>query len=189
MSPYLNFGMVSPFRIATDGAASPKFINEMQIWREISYTWVFHHPETYASVSGLPGWAQRALASHLPSKQRRSLEQLASCASGHPLWDAMQRSLVRAGELHNNARMTWGKAIVEWSADGDDALAKLVFLNDHYALDGQAPPSYGGLMWCLGLFTGGPSIQTRPLSTQVARLDANKLDERTAELARFRSIP
>jgi len=84
--------------------------------------------------------------------------------------------------------MTWGKAVLDWSASGEDALAKLVYLNDHFALDGQAPPSYGGLMWCLGLFTGGPDISSRPLWTQANRIDAAKLEQRTATLARFRAV-
>lgn len=190
MSAYLNFGMVSPFKIAAAAVpVSDKYIDEMQKWRELAYAWVFHHPQTYKKVAGLPAWAQRALASRPPSRlPTLSLEQLSACASGNALWDAMQRSLVRAGELHNNARMTWGKALLGWSSDGDEALSKLVFLNDHYALDGQAPPSYGGLMWCLGLFSGGPDIEPRPLGAQAARLDAAKLDARTAELASFRAI-
>jgi hypothetical protein len=100
----------------------------------------------------------------------------------------MQRSLVKAGELHNNARMTWGKAIVNWSDSGDDALTKLLYLNDHYALDGQSPPSYGGLMWCLGLFTGGPDIDSRPLSSQEWRIDVAKMEARTTEQARIRAV-
>ena len=28
----------------------------------------------------------------------------------------------------------------------------MIYLNDHYALDGGAPPSYCGIGWCLGLF-------------------------------------
>ena len=86
----------------------------------------------------------------------------------------MQYSLVRNGELHNNLRMGWGKALLEWSESPQEALERLVYLNDKYALDGQAPPSYGGLMWCLGLFDspkGGDrpitgSLRTRPLSSQ-----------------------
>ena len=187
MSPYLNFGMVSPFRLALEGAKSPKFINEMQIWRELSYAWVFHHPDTYSSISGLPAWAQKYLATRPPPRQLLSLQQLATCTSGNALWDAMQRSLVLAGELHNNARMTWGKALLDWSLNGGDALVKLIYLNDHYALDGLAPPSYGGLMWCLGLFSGGPKVGSRPLGIQAARLDAAKLEQRTADLARFKS--
>lgn len=191
ISAYLNFGMVSPFRIAQEAlGVSPKYIDEMQKWRELSYCYVFHHPASYKTLDGLPAWALRALSSRPPPPQSAvlSLEQLRSCASGHALWDAMQRSLVRAGELHNNARMTWGKAVLGWSVDADSALSKLVFLNDHYALDGQAPPSYGGLMWCLGLFTGGPDIEPRPLAGQVSRIDAARLDARTAELASFRAV-
>ena len=184
LSSYLNLGIVSPFRVARDGLASDKFSYEVGVWRELAYAFVFHNPTTYASVDGLPAWARRALASRLPPAQHIPYDQLAACGSGNALWDAMQRSLVDAGELHNNARMTWGKAVLQWSTTGEDALAKLVALNDHFALDGQAPPSYGGLLWCLGLFSGGPSIAERPLRVQAARLDAARLEERTKVLAR-----
>jgi deoxyribodipyrimidine photolyase len=187
MSAYLNLGMVSPFRLARDAVSvSPKYINEMQVWRELSYTFCFHHPDSHASLAGLPAWAQRALRERPqpPPAACVSLQALSACASGAPLWDALQRSLRDAGELHNNARMTWAKQLLGWSASGEEALAKLVYLNDHFALDGQAPPSYGGLMWALGLFSGGPNISTRPLSGQAGRLDVVKLDTRTAALAR-----
>jgi hypothetical protein len=188
MSAYLNLGMVSPWRLARDAAAdkSPKFLNEQQIWRELSYAFCFHHPETHATIAGLPAWAQRALRERPapPAASCVPLEALAACRSGAPLWDALQRSLCAAGELHNNARMTWAKQLLGWSASGAEALEKLVYLNDHFALDGQAPPSYGGLLWALGLFSGGPSIGTRPLAGQAKRLDAAKMDARTAALVR-----
>jgi hypothetical protein len=75
---------------------------------------------------------------------------------------------MRTGELHNNARMTWGKTVVEWlssSVAGDDSscisaaqliLRTLCYLNDRYALDGLSPPSYAGLLWCMG-WTDKPS--------------------------------
>ena len=166
MSAYLNMGMVSPFRLARDAVAAKadKFINEMQVWRELAYAYCYHHPDSHASLTGLPAWAQRALRERPqpPPAACISLPALAACTSGEPLWDALQRSLRDAGELHNNARMTWAKQLLGWSASGEEALAKLVHLNDHFALDGQAPPSYGGLMWALGLFSGGPSIGTPP---------------------------
>jgi hypothetical protein len=188
MSAYLNLGMVSPWRLARDAIAdkSPKFLNEQQVWRELSYAFCFHHPDTHASLAGLPAWAQRALRERPPPPASAfvSLDALSACRSGAPLWDALQRQLCAAGELHNNARMTWAKQLLGWSASGGEALEKLLFLNDHYALDGQAPPSYGGLLWALGLFTGGPSIATRPLAGQAKRLDAAKVDARTAALVR-----
>lgn len=50
--------------------------------------------------------------------------------------------------------MGWGCAIPKWTASPEDALRVLVDLNNTFALDGHAPPSYGGLLGCLGLFTG-----------------------------------
>ncbi len=39
-----------------------------------------------------------------------------SCSVPAPqVWDALQASLRHTGELHNNARMGWGKAVVGWS--------------------------------------------------------------------------
>ena len=55
--------------------------------------------------------------------------------------DAAQRSLLLHGELHNNVRMTWGKAFLNWTADADTAWEKMVDLNHRYALDGRDPAS------------------------------------------------
>ncbi len=59
---------------------------------------------------------------------------------------------MKHGELHNSVRMTWGKAIVEWSKDRHEALRFLIDLNHRYALDGRDPASLGGILWCLGQF-------------------------------------
>jgi hypothetical protein len=42
--------------------------------------------------------------------------------------------------------------LLGWSASPEQACERLLWLNDHFALDGQSPPSVGGLMGCLGLF-------------------------------------
>ena len=146
MSPYLNLGMVSPFRVARQAlGVSPKFVNEMQTWRELAYAYCFHQPNHLALSRALPAWAWRTLSQHASDRRPRqlSLQQLASAASGDDYWDAAQRSLIVNGELHNNIRMTWGKAVLQWTRSPEDAYAALVYLNDHFALDGQAPPSYG----------------------------------------------
>ena len=53
----------------------------------------------------------------------------------------------RAGELHNNSRMTWGKAFIGWASPAE-ALAALIRCNHRFALDGCGPCSYGGILWC-----------------------------------------
>ena len=82
--------------------------------------------------------------------------------TGDALWDAAQRSLLMHGELHNNVRMTWGKAILNWTPDAETALATMIDLNHRYALDGRDPASYGGILWCLGQFDR-PFTPPRPI--------------------------
>lgn len=90
------------------------------------------------------------------------LDCLENSNSGDEIWDAMQDYLVQTGELHNNVRMTWGKMLVHWDHSSNSStcienenpvsnlLHVLCYLNDRYALDGLSPPSYAGLLWCIG---------------------------------------
>jgi len=158
LSPYLHYGMVSPLRIAREAADRPskgseKFLDELLVWRELSHVWCFYRRE-HQGLGALPGWARRSLEDHAadPRPGVLSWETLARARSVDRLWDAAQRSLLIHGELHNNVRMTWGKAIPFWTADPARALEILIDLNHRYALDGRDPNSYAGLLWCLGLF-------------------------------------
>ena len=185
LSPYLHHGQVSPFRIAREAArqssaGADKFLDELLIWRELAHNFCFHH-EQPEKLEALPGWARRTLDEHRndPRPNIYSWETLARAQTGDPLWDAAQRSLLIHGELHNNVRMTWGKAILHWTRDPAQALRRMIDLNHRYALDGSDPNSYGGLLWCLGLFDRPfkppkPIIGTlRPRST---RSHAGRLD-------------
>ncbi|MEL6429050.1 MAG: deoxyribodipyrimidine photo-lyase, partial [Planctomycetota bacterium] len=158
MSAYLHFGMVSALRIAAEaerfgGAGAEKYLDELLVWREVA--WHFcHHRRDIDTVASLPEWAQETLAEHADDERPRLLswDALAHAASGDALWDAAQTSLLRQGELHNNLRMTWGKALLEWTRGPEECLARLLDLNHRYALDGRDPSSYGGILWCLGQF-------------------------------------
>jgi len=158
LSPYLHYGMVSPLRIAREaqargGDGASKFLDELLVWREMAHVWCFHTAEI-ETLDALPDWACATLDSHRddPRASVYDRETLARGKTGDRLWDAAQTSLLVHGELHNNLRMTWGKALVPWAATPETALAHLVDLNHRYALDGRDPNSYGGLLWCLGLF-------------------------------------
>lgn len=113
-------------------------------------------------MRALPRWARDTLAAHAvdPRPTEHSLAALAASETCDPMWNAMQTALRTTGELHNNLRMTWGKAVLQWAESPEQAIARLVHLNDHYALDGLSPPSYGGILWCFGLFDG-PKVRTR----------------------------
>jgi len=167
MSCYLNLGTVSILQMVHDLWQDPrdtsKFQDEIIQWREIGYAHTFASPR-YFQVEAVPAWAREYLNRQLP-KQPNGREQpqqppvswddLAAGNTRDATWNAMQRYLVETGELHNNARMTWGKTVVEWQTVGGgtalpELLVQLATLNDRFALDGLSPPSYAGLLWCLG---------------------------------------
>lgn len=202
MSPYLHAGHVSPLRIAREAASAgtrsaEKFLDELLVWRELAHAFCAFTPDP-GSVAALPGWAQETLRAHAadPRPALLSWETLARGRTGDALWDAAQASLVVHGELHNNVRMTWGKAVPAWTGSPEEALRLLVDLNHRFALDGDDPASYGGLLWCLGQFDRPfpperPILGTvRPRSTteHADRLDVAAYGRRTRAPAR-RSPP
>ena len=199
------------------------------------------------AATAVPGWAKdqmrRYCADHvfpphgphtLPQPlPQLTLEALEAGRSRDPYWDDCQRCLAMSGELHNNVRMAWGKAVVPWhavalraasaasataaaaaaatsataiaadaAADAASpsssssatvpplpssserlqaALDLLIRLNDKFALDGGAPPSYGGVLWCLGWRDrpGEDGCPTRrPTSVMAKRISPGDLERR-----------
>jgi photolyase PhrII len=189
MSAYLHYGMVSPFRIArdADAAGAEKFLDELLIWRELSFNFCFHRPD-HDSWEALPAWAQDSLEQHAgdPRTDQCSWERLARGQSDDRLWNAFQRSLLKHGELHNNGRMTWGKAFLSWAPRPKRALQLAIDLNHRYALDGRAPGSYGGVLWCFGQFDRPfqpeqpiyGSVRPRPTEVHLQRLEIERLEQR-----------
>ncbi|MDY7091546.1 MAG: FAD-dependent oxidoreductase [Acidobacteriota bacterium] len=161
LSAYLHHGHVSPLRIAREAAAmaatgmgkgAEKYLDELIVWRELAHNLCCHRHREVESLAILPNWARETLEEHAGDGEALPWETLARGRTGDRLWDLCQASLVRHGELHNNVRMTWGKAIVGWAGGPQRALELLLDLNHRFALDGSDPNSYGGLLWCLGLF-------------------------------------
>lgn len=174
MSAYLHYGMVSPMRVAREAAAIPgdgaaKWLDELLIWREVAYTFCYHRPD-HDTVQALPGWARATLTQHeADSRELLDWEHLARGQTPDAFWNTMQHSLLAHGELHNNVRMTWGKAVAGWTANAEAALAMLIDLNHRYALDGRDPASFGGLLWCLGQFDRPFTPETRIMGTVRSR--------------------
>ena len=198
MSAYLHFGHVSPFQIAREAAAfggdgADKFLDELLTWRELGWH-LCHHEPAHQTTKALPAWAVATLREHERDERPALLswEQLARAQTGDALWDACQRSLLVHGELHNNLRMTWGKALVGWTPDAATALSRLFDLNNRYALDGRDPSSAAGILWCLGAldrpFTPPQlhfgTVRERSLTAHAARLDVDRYAARTRRPAR-----
>lgn len=60
-------------------------------------------------------------------------------------------------------RLRRGKAILPWTPTPDEAIAATCHVNHKYALDGCDPCSYGGILWCFGLFD-------KPMGVPLSRL-------------------
>ena len=196
MSAYLHYGMVSPFRIAREAAqtsngGSEKYLDELLIWREMAYAFCFYRAD-HDQWSAIPDWAQQTLEDHADDNRENvySWEQLARAETNDSFWNAAQMSLLRQGELHNNVRMTWGKAILNWVQSPQKALQLMIDLNHRYALDGRDPASYGGLLWCVGQFDRpfSPesnifgSVRPRYTADHARRLDVKQFTSRVSEV-------
>ncbi len=188
LSAYLHYGMISPLRIAREAAAfggpgAEKFLDELLVWRELAYAFCYYKA-SHDSLAAIPGWAADTLRAREvdPRPTIYDWETLARGMTGDPLWDAAQRSLLIQGELHNNVRMTWGKAFLNWTPDAATALRLMIDLNHRYALDGRDPASYGGLLWCLGQFDRPHTpprpifgtVRDRPTDEHATRLDPQR---------------
>ena len=181
MSHYLNLGIISIFDVIADvwdcqksQRAKEKFLQEVVKWREIGYCFTFaNHPGSSMEVltKAIPNWAHLYLENQqlIKGGGAYTLTQLDECNTGDATWNAMQRYLRETGELHNNARMTWGKTILHWQAKqlpAAEILRHICYLNDRYALDGLSPPSYAGILWCFGW--GDKPTEAKGISTKWA---------------------
>jgi len=180
LSPYLHFGMISALEVAlaVRGATAPAadreaFLEQLIVRRELSFNFTRYNPH-YAITVGLPAWAARALATHRrdPRPHLYSLEELERAATGDVVWNLVQQEYVSHGEAHGYMRMLWGKSFLQWTPSPEVALARMIHLNNKYALDGRDPNSYAGFAWCLGKhdrpFPGDRAIQgvIRPMSSR-----------------------
>jgi hypothetical protein len=163
-----------------------KYLDELLIWRELAYAYCFYRDD-YETIASIPSWAQATLRDHErdPRSVIYSWETLARGKSNDRLWNACQRSLLKHGELHNNVRMTWGKAVLNWTTNAPECLRRLIDLNHRYALDGRDPGSYGGILWCLGQFDRPFNPESPVIGTVRAR--SSEDHARRIDMERFES--
>ncbi len=178
LSPYLHFGHIgihgvlralfarddwSPDRLAPQATGkregwwgcSPEveaFLDEAVTWREVGHVFA-HHVADHDRYESLPDWARLTLDEHrADARHVYSLDALEQARTDDDIWNAAQRQLVRTGVMNNYLRMLWGKKVLQWSASPEEALDRLIHLNNTYALDGRDPNSYSGIFWCFGRF-------------------------------------
>ncbi|CAM9823819.1 unnamed protein product [Ascophyllum nodosum] len=155
MSPYLNMGQISA-QAAVMPVKSTKrypegvkaFMEQCIVRRELSDNFCFYN-EKYDDLSGAAHWARETLVVHSNDIREHtySLEDLEKAKTHDDLWNAAQLQMVKDGKMHNFLRMYWAKKILEWSPEPAEALARCIFLNDKYELDGRDPNGFAGCAW------------------------------------------
>lgn len=156
MSPYLHFGQISPLYIAlkvlnTKSPGKSAYLEELIIRRELAVNFIYYNPE-YDSLKCLPDWAYKTLTEHQKNKREYiySLKEFENAGTHDPYWNAAQMEMVHSGKMHGYMRMYWGKKILEWTHDPEEAYQIALKLNNKYELDGRDPNGYAGVAWCFG---------------------------------------
>ena len=156
LSPYLHFGQISPLYIALEISRSKSpgkdvFLEEMVVRRELSMNFVWYNNH-YDKFDALPNWAQLTLNQHKKDKRdpRYSVEQLEKAQTYDPYWNAAQKEMVIRGKMHGYMRMYWGKKILEWIGDPEEAYRIALYLNNKYEIDGRDANGFTGVAWCFG---------------------------------------
>ena len=158
LSPYLHFGQISPVEIALAARRAPasesraSFLEELIVRRELSMNHVFYAPD-YDRYEVLPEWARKTLADHA-SDDRPHLytrAQFEAAETHDPYWNAAMREMRATGYMHNHLRMYWGKKILNWSRDPEEAFETTLALNNRWFLDGRDANSFTNVGWIFGL--------------------------------------
>jgi len=179
LSPYLHFGHVSPHGVLRALAqrvgwspddveaggrgkregwwnmppACEGFLDQLVTWRELGYNFAAHRAD-HDTYESLPSWARTTLEEHAsdPREYTYRLEQFERAETHDDIWNAAQRELLERGTIQNYLRMLWGKKVLHWTSEPEEALDILIELNNKYALDGRNPNSYSGIFWVFGRF-------------------------------------
>ena len=179
LSPYLHFGHISAHKIFETlmqkenwdwskvktpngkvngfwgvSESAEAFLDQLCTWREIGFNMCWRKPKTFDKLRSLPDWTQKTIREHASDEREYvySLEQFEKAKTHDEIWNAAQRQLVREGRIHNYLRMLWGKKILHWTANIQEAMEIMIHLNNKYALDGRDPNSYSGIFWVLGRY-------------------------------------
>jgi len=157
LSPYLHFGQMSALRTAltVDAADAPgecvdAFLEQLIVRRGLGINFCLYNPN-YGNLDSAPDWGRKTLDAHRHDDRPElfTLEELESCETYDDLWNASQLELVKYGRIHPYMRMVWAKSILQWSPTPEEALARCIYLNDKYALDGRDPNGYLNIAWSI----------------------------------------
>lgn len=169
LSPYLHFGFISSQRITLEVLKSyarrenkEAFLEELIVRKELSDNFC-HYNKDYKTLNCLASWAKETLNAHKGDLRTYiySPKEFEEGKTHDELWNKIQQNLLKTGKIHWYLRMYWAKKILEWSKTPEEAFKTAIYLNDNYALDGNDPNGYVGVLWSIG------GIHDRPFSNRI----------------------
>lgn len=169
LSPYLHFGFISAQRVVsevikTNASKENKeaYLEELIVRKELSDNFCLYNIN-FKSLKCIPSWAKTTLNEHKHDFRAYTytLEEFKNAQTHDELWNKTQENLLKTGKIHGYLRMYWAKKILEWSKSPEDALEIAIYLNDTYAIDGNDPNGYVGILWSIG------GIHDRPFSNRM----------------------
>ena len=158
LSIYLHSGQISSQRIALEVIKSnhskvnkESFLEELITRKELADNFCLYNPN-FNNFKGAPKWAQENLIKHKADFRVYcyDLKTFEEASTHEELWNAAQKQLLNEGKIHGYLRMYWAKKILEWSETPEEALKTAIYLNDKYAVDGNDPNGYVGILWSVG---------------------------------------
>jgi deoxyribodipyrimidine photo-lyase len=154
LSPYLHFGQISAQEIALEAIKSEydaeAFLEELIVRRELAFNFVYYNKDYDGCLEDIINdWAYQSLMQHKNDEREYiyNYEELEKGLTHDKYWNAAQNEMVITGKMHNYMRMYWGKKILEWTSDPNQAYQWALKLNNKYSLDGRDPNSYAGVAW------------------------------------------
>ena len=177
LSKYLNWGFISPQRIAlevlksnVDDMNKEAFLEELIVRRELSSNFCLY-AKNYRSYADIPSWAYSSIKSHSNDLRvyNYSLKEFEEAKTANPIWNKIQTKLIEDGIIHPYLRMFWAKKIMEWTASYESALEIAIYLNDKYAYDAPSCNGYTGILWALGGLHDRP-FRDMPVTGKVRRM-------------------
>ncbi len=173
LSPYLHFGMTSPWEVMRAGEAAEiapstrwKFNDELLTWREWSHWRMQIRPE-FTDYDSLPNAARATLDAHRDDPRELVDEgKLWRGESPDETWNAAQKQWLLTGWMHNNLRMYWSKQLLRWTVSPERAWYLACAMNDRLSLDGRDPATYVSMRWAFG--EARPGYREIPIYGKVA---------------------
>lgn len=182
LSSHLHFGFISSQRVALvvlESSATREnkeaFLEELIVRKELADNFCLYSPSCN-TLEGILPWAKATLKEHEHDIRTYvySLEEFEQAKTHDKLWNKIQDGLIKTGKIHGYLRMYWAKKILEWSKSPQEALKIAIYLNDNYALDGNDPNGYTGILWSIGGLHDRP-FTNRFVSGKIRYMNGSKI--------------